>query len=123
MCSSDLMLGAAKVYARANQATIITPFILAGAMAPTTTAAVAANDRSQQARDGAACVQAGISTLVSLGLINEAAQGKLNYYPLGSQAGGAGLININFASNPTYIPLKDVVALHRSSPQLFDWCA
>jgi trimethylamine--corrinoid protein Co-methyltransferase len=30
------MLGAAKVYARANQATIITPFILAGAMSPVT---------------------------------------------------------------------------------------
>ena len=32
------MLGAAKVYARANQATIITPFILAGAMSPVTVA-------------------------------------------------------------------------------------
>ncbi len=28
------MLGALKVYARANQATIVTPFILSGAMAP-----------------------------------------------------------------------------------------
>src|SRR3972149_6941301 len=28
------MLGALKVYARANQATIVTPFILAGAMSP-----------------------------------------------------------------------------------------
>ena len=36
------MLGAAKVYAVNNQACIITPFILAGAMAPTTTAGVAA---------------------------------------------------------------------------------
>ena len=34
------MLGAAENYARANQATIITPFILAGAMAPSTSAAV-----------------------------------------------------------------------------------
>ncbi len=32
------MLGAAKVYARNNQATIITPFILAGAMSPVTVA-------------------------------------------------------------------------------------
>ncbi|HEX2581934.1 MAG TPA: trimethylamine methyltransferase family protein [Dongiaceae bacterium] len=32
------MLGALKVYARANQACIITPFILAGAMSPVTTA-------------------------------------------------------------------------------------
>jgi trimethylamine--corrinoid protein Co-methyltransferase len=32
------MLGAAKVYARHNQATVISPFILAGAMSPVTTA-------------------------------------------------------------------------------------
>jgi trimethylamine--corrinoid protein Co-methyltransferase len=36
------MLAAAEVYALANQATIITPFILAGAMAPATSAGVAA---------------------------------------------------------------------------------
>ena len=36
------MLAAAEAYARANQACIITPFILAGAMSPVTTAAVAA---------------------------------------------------------------------------------
>ncbi|RMH73741.1 MAG: trimethylamine methyltransferase [Actinomyces sp.] len=36
------MLGAAEIYAEANQATIITPFILAGAMAPATSAGVAA---------------------------------------------------------------------------------
>lgn len=35
------MLGSAKVYAENNQATIMTPFILAGAMAPVTVAAVA----------------------------------------------------------------------------------
>lgn len=35
------MLGSAKVYAESNQATIMTPFILAGAMAPVTVAAVA----------------------------------------------------------------------------------
>jgi trimethylamine--corrinoid protein Co-methyltransferase len=36
------MIGAARVYAAANQATIMTPFILAGAMAPVTVAGVAA---------------------------------------------------------------------------------
>ncbi|HYO43607.1 MAG TPA: trimethylamine methyltransferase family protein [Candidatus Limnocylindrales bacterium] len=36
------MLGAARTYALANQATIITPFILAGAMAPVTAAGVCA---------------------------------------------------------------------------------
>jgi trimethylamine--corrinoid protein Co-methyltransferase len=36
------MLGALKVYARANQALIVTPFILAGAMSPVTVAGTAA---------------------------------------------------------------------------------
>ncbi len=36
------MLGAARAYAEANQATILTPFILAGAMSPVTAAAVCA---------------------------------------------------------------------------------
>jgi trimethylamine---corrinoid protein Co-methyltransferase len=36
------MLGAARAYAEANQATLLTPFILAGAMAPVTTAGVCA---------------------------------------------------------------------------------
>ena len=41
------MLEAARVYAEHNQATIITPFILAGAMAPTTSAAVAAQTMAE----------------------------------------------------------------------------
>ena len=36
MTFDDTMLGALKVYARHNQATIVTPFILSGAMAPVT---------------------------------------------------------------------------------------
>jgi trimethylamine--corrinoid protein Co-methyltransferase len=42
MTFDSTMLGALKVYARANQATIITPFILAGAMSPVTVAGTAA---------------------------------------------------------------------------------
>ncbi len=42
MTFDDTMLGAAKVYARANQACIISPFILAGAMSPVTVAGTAA---------------------------------------------------------------------------------
>jgi trimethylamine--corrinoid protein Co-methyltransferase len=38
MVFDETMLGAAKVYARNNQATIVTPFILAGAMSPVTVA-------------------------------------------------------------------------------------
>jgi trimethylamine---corrinoid protein Co-methyltransferase len=41
------MLGALKVYARHNQATMISPFIVAGAMAPVTVAAVAAQSLAE----------------------------------------------------------------------------
>jgi trimethylamine--corrinoid protein Co-methyltransferase len=50
------MLAAAEVYASSNQACLITPFILAGAMAPTTTAAVAAQTLAE-ALAGMAFVQ------------------------------------------------------------------
>src|SRR5476649_1358391 len=42
MTFDSTMLGALKVYARANQAVIVTPFILAGAMSPVTVAGTAA---------------------------------------------------------------------------------
>ena len=50
------MLAATEVYARANQACLITPFILAGAMAPVTTAGVAAQTLAE-ALAGMAFVQ------------------------------------------------------------------
>jgi len=43
----DTMLAAAETYAAANQACIITPFILAGAMAPVTSAGVAAQSLAE----------------------------------------------------------------------------
>lgn len=43
----DRMLGAVKVYARARQALIITPFILAGAMGPTTIAGTVAQQNAE----------------------------------------------------------------------------
>ncbi|MDJ0779085.1 MAG: trimethylamine methyltransferase family protein [Gammaproteobacteria bacterium] len=47
MTFDDTMLGAAKVYAEHNQATIITPFILAGAMSPVTVAGTAAQSLAE----------------------------------------------------------------------------
>jgi len=52
----NTMLEAAEVYAKANQACIITPFILAGAMAPVTSAGVAAQSLAE-ALAGMAFVQ------------------------------------------------------------------
>ncbi|MHA7879283.1 MAG: trimethylamine methyltransferase family protein [Saccharospirillum sp.] len=56
MTFDETMLGAAKVYARANQATIISPFILAGAMSPVTVAGTAAQTLAE-ALAGMAFVQ------------------------------------------------------------------
>ncbi|TSA14415.1 MAG: trimethylamine methyltransferase [Comamonadaceae bacterium] len=56
MTFDETMLGAAKVYARANQACIITPFILAGAMSPVTVAGTAAQTLAE-ALAGMAFVQ------------------------------------------------------------------
>jgi trimethylamine--corrinoid protein Co-methyltransferase len=50
------MIGAARAYAEANQATLITPFILAGAMAPVTAAGVCAQTLAE-AMGGIALVQ------------------------------------------------------------------
>ena len=50
------MLGAARAYAEANQATLLTPFILAGAMAPVTAAGVCAQTLAE-ALGGMAFVQ------------------------------------------------------------------
>jgi len=56
MTFDDTMLGAAKVYARNNQACVITPFILAGAMSPVTVAGTAAQSLAE-AMAGMAFVQ------------------------------------------------------------------
>lgn len=56
MTFDDTMLGAAKVYARNNQACIVTPFILAGAMSPVTVAGTAAQSLAE-ALAGMAFVQ------------------------------------------------------------------
>src|SRR4051812_19314446 len=52
----SVMLGAARAYAEANQATLLTPFILAGAMAPVTAAGVCAQTLAE-AMGGMAFVQ------------------------------------------------------------------
>jgi len=56
MTFDETMLGAAKVYARNNQACIITPFILAGAMSPVTVAGTCAQTLAE-ALAGMAFVQ------------------------------------------------------------------
>ena len=92
--------------------------IALAAMALTATASA---ERPADPGKGGRCIAAGVGTLVSHDLIDEAAKGRLDNAPLGSQPGGAGLIRVEFAG-PTYLPLSTVIGLHRTSPGLFAWC-
>lgn len=75
MTFDDTMLGALKVYARHNQACIITPFILSGAMAPVTPAGVMAQTLAeamagiafaQMIRKGAPVVMGSFASSISM---------------------------------------------------------
>ncbi len=75
-----------------------------------------------------ACVQQGIGTLKSLGLLQAAAQKKVNYALIDSNGPGIpalglpnGLINADLGDE-AFLSLGKVVSLHTSSPELFDWC-
>jgi hypothetical protein len=71
------------------------------------------------ANAGATCSQAGISTLKTLGLLQAAAQKKIDYSTLADPVSGP-----IFAELPagTYLSLGQVVKLHHTDPELFAWC-
>ncbi|MCV2393690.1 hypothetical protein OEB99_05155 [Actinotalea sp. M2MS4P-6] len=71
------------------------------------------------ANSGAACVQAGIGTLKELGLLQAAAQKKIDYSTLADPVSGP-----IFADLPegSYLSLGQVVKLHTTNPELFAWC-
>lgn len=52
-------------------------------------------------RGGGRCIAADVGTLVSIGLVDGAAQGEVDAAPLCSQLHGAGLIRIAFAEPGT----------------------
>lgn len=75
-----------------------------------------------------ACVQAGIGTLKSLGLLQAAAQKKVNYALIDSNGPGipelglpGGLIAADLGDE-AFLSLGTVVSLHTSNPELFAWC-
>ena len=69
--------------------------------------------------EGAACIQAGIRTLKSLGLFRAAAQRQIDYSTLANPVTGP-----IFTTLPTgtYLSLGQVIRLHRTNPHLFAWC-
>ena len=68
---------------------------------------------------GAACTQAGISTLKSLGLLRAAASRQVDYSALADPDDGPIYADLPAGS---YLSLGYVVKLHHSNPELFAWC-
>jgi hypothetical protein len=89
--------------------------LLAASVAFATPASAAGAPRDE----GAACVQARLGTLKSLGLLQAAAQKQVDYSTLADPVSGP-----IFASLPagSYLSLGQVVKLHTTNPELFAWC-
>jgi hypothetical protein len=68
---------------------------------------------------GGACVQAGIGTLKSLGLFQDAVKQKIDYSTLADPTVGPIYADLPQGS---FFSLGQVVSLHAASPDLFDWC-
>ena len=68
---------------------------------------------------GGACVQQGLGTLKSLGLLQMAAQKKVDYSTLADPVNGPIFTTLPAGSN---LSLGQVVKLHTQSPELFAWC-
>jgi hypothetical protein len=68
---------------------------------------------------GAACAQAGIRTLKSLGLLQAAASRSIDYSTLADAEDGPIYADLPAGS---YLSLGYVVKLHHSNPELFAWC-
>jgi hypothetical protein len=93
--------------------------VIAAALAATLAVAAPASAAESPRNEGAACVQAGLSTLKSLGLLQAAAQKQIDYSTLANPTTGP-----IFTALPegSYLSLGQVVKLHTSNPQLFAWC-
>jgi hypothetical protein len=83
------------------------------ALALGATLAVAAPASAAPANQGAACVQAGLSTLKSLGLLQAAARKQLDYSTLANPATGPIYTTLPEGS---YLSLGQVVKLHTTNP-------
>ena len=81
---------------------------------------VAAPAQAAPANAGAACVQAGLGTLKSLGVLQLAAQQKIDYSTLADPAKGPIFLSL---PTGTYLSLGQVVKLHTTHPEYFAWCA
>jgi hypothetical protein len=92
--------------------------IVAVALGATLAVAAPASAAEAPANQGAACVQAGLSTLKSLGLL-QAAQKQIDYSTLANPTTGPIYTTLPEGS---YLSLGQVVTLHTTNPELFAWC-
>jgi hypothetical protein len=93
--------------------------VVALALGATLAVAAPASAAQAPANQGAACVQAGLSTLKSLGLLQAAARKQLDYSTLANPATGPIYTTLPEGS---YLSLGQVVKLHTTNPELFAWC-
>jgi hypothetical protein len=93
--------------------------VVAVALAATLAAAAPASAAETPRNQGAACVQAGLGTLKSLGLFQAAAQKQLDYSTLANPTTGPIFTTLPEGS---YLSLGQVVKLHTTNPELFAWC-
>ena len=70
--------------------------------------------------DNGFCVQQGIAKLKSLGLLQAAAQQKVDYSALADPVAGPIFTTLPAGS---FLSLGQVVKLHTTNPELFAWCA
>lgn len=83
-------------------------------------ASAAPKDTMKPKNDGAYCVQQGIGTLKTLGALQAAAQGKVDYSAFADATAGPIFLDLPEGS---FLSLGTVVKLHTNSPELFAWCA
>jgi hypothetical protein len=93
--------------------------VVAVALAATLAAAAPASAAETPRNQGAACVQAGLGTLKSLGLFQAAAQKQIDYSTLANPTTGPIFTTLPKGS---YLSLGQVVKLHTTNPELFAWC-
>jgi hypothetical protein len=93
--------------------------VIAVVLAATVAVAGPASAAEAPHNEGAACVQAGLSTLKSLGLLQAAAQKQLDYSTLANPTTGPIFTTLPDGS---YLSLGQVVKLHTTNPDLFAWC-
>ena len=92
--------------------------VLGAAFAATLAAVPADATPAKPDKPNTACQQAGMSALKSLGVFSAVAEDGVDAGTLKA----LGVRGIDAVADETVFRLPQVLALHRSSPELFPWC-